>query len=196
MEAPALRETPSQTAGPFIHIGTLPALAGLKVRLQERLNILTDGGHAGEPVAIEGLIYDGAGTRVTDAILEIWQADAKGRYGTAAFPGWGRTATDFESGLFRFETIKPGQSPFRDGRPQAPHISFSIFARGINIHLQTRMYFPDEDAANAADPVLQTVAQPDLIATLIAQKDASGGRAVYHFDIHLQGDKETVFFDF
>jgi len=196
MAAPALKETPSQTAGPFIHIGTLPAVAGLKVRPQERLNILIDVGHSREPIAIEGFIYDGAGALVTDAILEIWQADAKGQYGTAAFSGWGRTATDFETGLFRFETIKPGAAPFRDGRPQAPHISFSIFARGINIHLQTRMYFPDEDVANASDPVLKAVAQPNLIATLIAQKDARAGRAVYHFDIHLQGDKETVFFDF
>lgn len=196
MDAPALKETPSQTAGPFIHIGTLPAMAGLKIRQQEILNDLTNGGHAGEAIAIEGIIYDGAGAPLTDAILEIWQADAKGRYGTAAFFGWGRTATDFETGLFRFETIKPGPSPYRDGRPQAPHISFSIFARGINIHLQTRMYFPDETTANAVDPVLQAVAQPNLIATLIAQRDARGGRAVYHFDIHLQGDKETVFFDF
>lgn len=196
MGAPALKETPSQTAGPFIHIGTLPAMAGLKIRQQEILNDLTNGGHASEAIAIEGIIYDGAGAPLTDAILEIWQADAKGRYGTAAFSGWGRTATDFETGLFRFETIKPGPSPYRDGRPQAPHVSFSIFARGINIHLQTRMYFPEETAANAADPVLQAVAQPDLVATLIAQKDARGGRAVYHFDIHLQGDKETVFFDF
>lgn len=196
MAAPALKETPSQTAGPFIHIGTLPVMAGLKIRQREKPNILTNGGHAGEAIGIEGLIYDGAGALLTDAIVEIWQADAAGRYGTEAFPGWGRAATDFETGLFRFETIKPGQTPYRDARPQAPHISFSIFARGINIHLQTRMYFADEAAANAADPVLQVVAKPELIATLIAQKDARGGRAVYHFDIHLQGDRETVFFDF
>jgi len=196
MSAPSLKETPSQTAGPFIHIGTLPAVAGLTVKRQEKLNILANSGHGGEPIAIEGVIYDGAGAPVTDAILEIWQADDKGRYGTQAFAGWGRTASDFETGLFRFETIKPGATPFRDGRPQAPHISFSIFARGINIHLQTRMYFPEETAANAADPVLEAVAERELIATLIAQKDARGGRAVYHFDIHLQGDRETVFFDF
>jgi protocatechuate 3,4-dioxygenase alpha subunit len=139
---------------------------------------------------------DGGGAPVTDAMVEIWQAGADGRYGSAAFPGWGRAATDFTTGLFRFETIKPGATRARDGRPQAPHVSFSIFARGINIHLQTRMYFPEEATANKADPVLQAVAQPDLIATLVARKEAKPGAAVYRFDIYLQGDRETVFFDF
>ena len=124
---------------------------------------------------IEGVIHDGAGAPVTDALLEIWQAEADGRYGRAAFSGWGRAATDFNTGLFRFETIKPGATRYSDGRPQAPHVSFSIFARGINIHLQTRMYFPEEEAANAADPVLQAVGPPELIATLIARKEAKPG---------------------
>src|SRR5262245_2277952 len=191
-----LRETPSQTAGPFIHIGTVPSVAGLRTQVEETQNILANGGQPDRPIRIEGTIYDGAGAPVTDAVIEIWQADGKGRYGSAGFPGWGRAAADFKSGLFWFETIKPGAARYRDGRPQAPHISFSIFARGINIHLQTRMYFPEEPAANAADPVLQAVGAPDLAATLIAGRASQDGRDVYRFDIHLQGERETVFFDF
>lgn len=190
----ALKETPSQTAGPFVHIGTLPAIAGLKTKTTERQNVLTRDGTLGERIRIEGMIHDGAGAPVKDAMLEIWQANANGRYGSNDFSGWGRAATDFKTGLFFFETIKPGPTPFRDGRKQAPHLSLSIFARGINIHLQTRLYFSDEVAANAADPVLQLVGQPDRIATLIAQREAS--RPLYRFDVHLQGDRETVFFDF
>jgi protocatechuate 3,4-dioxygenase alpha subunit len=196
MTASTLKETPSQTVGPFVHIGTVPAAAGLRTRPQERLNVLANAATAGEPIIIEGVIHDGAGAPVTDAILEIWQAGADGRYGAAEFPGWGRAAADFTTGLFRFETVKPGVTRARDGRPQAPHVSFSIFARGINIHLQTRMYFPEETAANKADPVLQAVAVPDLIGTLIARKEAQPRSTVYRFDIHLQGDRETVFFDF
>jgi protocatechuate 3,4-dioxygenase alpha subunit len=196
MSATSLKETPSQTAGPFVHIGTLPAAAGLKTRPQERLDLLAGAATAGTPIVIEGVIYDGAGAPLTDAMIEIWQADSAGRYGAAGFAGWGRAATDFNTGLFRFETIRPGATHARDGRPQAPHVSISIFARGINIHLQTRMYFPEEALANAADPVLQAVAQPNLIATLVAQKESRSGHALYRFDIHLQGERETVFFDF
>jgi len=190
----ALKETPSQTAGPFVHIGTLPAIAGLKTKVAEQQNILARDGTLGERIRIEGVIHDGAGALVKDAMVEIWQANANGQYGSNDFTGWGRAATDFETGLFFFETVKPGQTPFRDGRKQAPHISLSIFARGINIHLQTRLYFSDEAHVNAADPVLQLVDQPDLIATLIAKRDAN--RPLYRFDIHLQGERETVFFDF
>ncbi len=196
MSASTLKETPSQTAGPFVHIGTVPAAAGLRTRSQERLNVLANAATAGEQIVIEGVIHDGAGAAVTDAMLEIWQAAADGQYGSAVFSGWGRAVTDFTTGLFRFETIKPGATRARDGRPQAPHVSFSIFARGINTHLQTRMYFAEETAANKDDPVLEAVAQPDLIATLIARKEVKPGPAVYRFDIHLQGDLETVFFDF
>jgi protocatechuate 3,4-dioxygenase alpha subunit len=190
----ALKETPSQTAGPFVHIGTLPSVAGLKTKAPERQNILTRAGALGERIRIEGTIRDGSGALVKDAMIEIWQADANGQYGSNDFSGWGRAATDFETGLFVFETIKPGATSYRDGRKQAPYISLSIFARGINIHLQTRLYFSDEAAANAADPVLQLVGKPELVATLIAQRDAD--RPLYRFDIHLQGDRETVFFDF
>ena len=192
----ALKETPSQTAGPFVHIGTLPAIAGLKTKTPEQRNLLARDGTLGERIRIEGLVRDGAGALVKDAMLENWQANASGHYGSNDFTGWGRAATDFETGLYFFETIKPGSAPFRDGRKQAPHISLSIFARGINIHLQTRLYFSDEAAANAADPVLQMVGQPDLVATLIAKKETREGPPTYRFDIHLQGDRETVFFDF
>ena len=190
----APRETPSQTAGPFVHIGTMPAAAGLKTKHPGPGNILARDGILGERIRIEGLIYDGAGALVKDALVEIWQADANGQYGSNDFTGFGRAATDFETGLFFFETVKPGATPYRDGRMQAPHVTLTIFARGINIHLQTRLYFSDEAEANAADPVLQLIGAPDLVATLIAKRDA--GRPLYRFDIHLQGDRETVFFDF
>ena len=192
----ALKETPSQTAGPFVHIGTLPAVAGLKNGASPQLNALAHEGILGERIRIEGAVYDGAGALVKDAMLEIWHANGNGQYGSNDFKGWGRAATDFESGLFVFETIKPGRTLFHDGRKQAPHISISIFARGINIHLQTRLYFSDEAEANKADPVLQLLGMPDLIATLIAQKEMRPGPSLYRFDIHLQGDRETVFFDF
>ena len=190
----ALKETPSQTAGPFVHIGTMPAIAGLKTKHPGPDNILARDGTLGERIRIEGLIYDGAGALVKDALVEIWQADANGQYGSNDFTGFGRAATDFETGLFSFETVKPGATPYRDGRIQAPHVTLTIFARGINIHLQTRVYFSDEAEANAADPVLQLVGAPELVATLIAKRDA--GRPLYRFEIHLQGDRETVFFDF
>jgi protocatechuate 3,4-dioxygenase alpha subunit len=190
-----LIETASQTAGPFLHIGTLPAIAGLRAVRPERQNILAGDGTLGERIRIEGLIHDGAGAVVTDAMVEIWQANANGQHGSNEFLGWGRAATDFGTGLFVFETIKPGVTPFHDGRPQAPHISLSIFARGINIHLQTRMYFPDEAAANASDPVLQLVGNPALAATLIARRLEGGSIPTYRFDIRLQGDSETIFFD-
>jgi protocatechuate 3,4-dioxygenase alpha subunit len=191
-----LKETPSQTAGPFVHIGTLPAIAGLKANIPLQLNVLAHESTLGERIRIEGAIHDGAGALVKDAMVEIWQANANGQYGSNDFKGWGRAATDFESGLFLFETIKPGRTLFHDGRKQAPHISVSIFARGINIHLQTRLYFSDEAEAIKADPVLQVIKDPDRIATLIAQKAAQPGLPLYRFDIHLQGDRETMFFDF
>jgi protocatechuate 3,4-dioxygenase alpha subunit len=190
------KETPSQTAGPFVHIGTLPAFAGLRADTPERQNNLVGDGTLGQRIRILGVIHDGAGELVKDAMIEIWQANANGQYGSNEFLGWGRAATDFETGQFVFESIKPGPTLFHDGRQQAPHIAFAIFARGINLHLQTRMYFPDEAAANAADPVLQLVDQPELAATLIALDEADGDLPTYRFEICLQGERETVFFDF
>lgn len=150
---------------------------------------------------MRGTVYDGAGMALKDALIEIWQADTDGYYNSPSetrgkadpnFIGWGRSPGDMDTGEFIFETIKPGTVPFRDGRPMAPHITFWIVARGINIGLQTRMYFPEEQEANAADPVLARVEQKSRIATLVAQKEEGN---VYRFDIRLQGEGETVFFD-
>jgi protocatechuate 3,4-dioxygenase alpha subunit len=193
MAASPLKETPSQTAGPFVHIGTVPSAAGLPTRGRERLDVIARAGMAGERIRIDGIIYDGAGAPVTDAMIELWQADSEG----AHEPGlWGRAVADFKTGRWSFETIKPDRVPFRDGRLQAPHLSLSIFARGINIHLQTRLYFPDEAAANEEDPILKAVGSPELIATLIAKAETHRKETVYRFAIHLQGEHETVFFDF
>lgn len=190
-----MKETPSQTAGPFVHIGTLPEIAGLKGHDRGRLDILDSRANTAERIRIEGMVYDGSGAPVVDAMLEIWQADQDGRFGTAEFGNWGRTATDFKTGAFAFETIKPGTVPFHDGQKQAPHVWVSIFARGINLHLQTRLYFSDEAQANADDPVLKLVGDPALVETLIAHRVDGGALPVYRFDIRLQGERETVFFD-
>jgi protocatechuate 3,4-dioxygenase alpha subunit len=191
-----LKETPSQTAGPYVHIGTLPAAAGLPLRTQENLHVLANAQTPGEHIRLEGIVYDGAGAPVKDAMLEIWQADSHGRYDAPGFLGWGRAAADFDTGEWFFETVKPGATAGRNGTTQAPHISVLIFARGINIHLHTRAYFSDEEAANAADPVLRAIEQRNRAPTLIAQRSTRGGQTVYRFDIWLQHDeKETVFFD-
>ncbi len=189
-----LKETPSQTGGPYVHLGTVPSAAGLNMRTQEKLHVLS-GDAEGTPIRIEGAIYDGAGAPVTDAMLEIWQADSKGRYGHGSFLGWGRTVCDYGDGSWFFETVKPGPVPYRDGRTEAPHVDVVIFARGINFHLHTRIYFADEQEANAADPVLAAVGVPWLRETMIAQPFEANGMKGYRLDIHLQGDKETVFLD-
>lgn len=187
---PSLKETPSQTAGPYVHIGTLPHEAGLNVQTHNTPNntMLTEG----TPISIRGVIRDGAGAAVKDAMVEIWQADAKGTYGHDGTIGWARSHTDFETGEFEFETVKPGQSMWTDGSQQAPHINLLVFARGINIHLQTRIYFADEEQANEQDPVLRSI--PEGRETLLAQPDPTSNNA-YRFDLKLQGDGETVFFD-
>ena len=181
--------TPSQTVGPFFNIG-LPG---------ER-----PPGPAGPESAgalrIAGVVYDGRGEPVPDALIEIWQANRAGRYAHPeddrvalpledGFRGFGRAETD-EHGAFGFYTVKPGPVPAADGAMQAPHIAVSVFARGLLKRLATRIYFPDEDEANAADPVLSAV-EAGRRATLIAREDGDQLR----FDIRLQGDGETVFFD-
>lgn len=196
-----LKESPSQTAGPYVHIGAVPNFSGIGGVYPEDLGTtMVRDGAKGERVTIEGHVIDGSGTPLKDALLEIWQADAAGLYnspaetrGTAdpAFAGWGRVATDMDTGLFRFETIKPGRVPFRDGRLQAPHVTLWIVARGINIGLHTRMYFGDEEKANAEDPVLTRIEHQVRVPTLVAPRDGN----TYSFDIHLQGERETVFFD-
>lgn len=201
-----LRETPSQTAGPYVHIGLAPQAAGFDIFEHTFGNVLVTPATRGERIRIEGVVRDGSGTPVRDALIEVWQANAEGRYhhpgdrqpGKAvdpSFRGWGRAACDFESGAYFFETIKPGPVVGRNGRPMAPHVSFWIVARGINLGLHTRMYFGDETQANAADPVLNLIEWPVRRQTLVAAREQRGVQAVYRFDIRLQGEHETVFFD-
>jgi protocatechuate 3,4-dioxygenase alpha subunit len=142
---------------------------------------------------------------VRDVLIEIWQANAQGKYRhpgdrqakdvDASFRGWGRACSDFETGLYAFDTIKPGSVTGRDGRPMAPHINFWIVARGINVGLNTRMYFSDETAANADDPVINLIEWQVRRQTLVAQREERASGTVYRFDIRLQGENETVFFD-
>lgn len=196
-----LKETPSQTAGPYVHIGATPNFAEITgVYPQDLGSAMVSEKTSGERITLVGQIFDGAGVVLKDAIVEIWQADAAGFYNSPAelrgsadphFTGWGRAPTGMEKGQFRFETIKPGRVPFNDGRLMAPHISVWIVARGINIGLHTRVYFADEDEANAQDPVLARIEMAARRKTLIAPRKGN----IYTFDVHLQGENETVFFD-
>ncbi len=200
-----LNETASQTAGPYVHIGLIPAQAGFDIFQNNFHNQLAVAETQGERIRIEGYVMDGTGAPIRDALLEIWQANAAGRYNHAEdrqeksldknFRGWGRTGTDFHTALYHFDTIKPGPLPMLDGRMQAPHVNLWIAARGINIGLQTRMYFADESAANAADPLLRLIEQDSRRRTLIAPRESHDGAIVYRFDIRLQGEGETVFLD-
>jgi protocatechuate 3,4-dioxygenase alpha subunit len=174
--------TPSQTVGPFFSFA-LPFGGG------ERL--VEEGG-----IWITGAVYDGAGEPVDDALVEVWQANRHGRYRHPedtreelplddAFSGFGRCATD-EQGAFRFYTVKPGATA-----PHAPHINVIVLARGLLRHLFTRIYFPDEVAANAGDPLLSSIEDPAMRETLIARAAGDG----LQFDIHLQGERQTAFLD-
>ena len=204
--APLMRETASQTAGPYVHIGLAPQQAGFEIFENNFGPVLTDAKTKGERIRIEGRVFDGIGTIVKDALIEIWQANADGKYahpadrqpGKAAddhFRGWGRGCTDFETGVYSFETIKPGVVTGRNGRFMAPHINVWVVARGINLGLNTRMYFSDEAEANRRDAVLNIIEWEARRATLVAQREDKGGQVVYRFDIRLQGEGETVFFD-
>lgn len=200
-----LRETASQTAGPYVHIGLIPAMAGFDIFEKNFSNVLVTPNTPGERITLEGKVIDGSGAPLRDVLLEIWQANATGRYNHPAdrsigsldeeFRGWGRAGSDFESGLVTFETIKPGPIIDKTGRKGAPHINVWIVARGINIGLNTRLYFSDEEAANAADPVLNLIEQPVRRSTLIAKRSERAGKIVYSFTINFQGPEETVFFD-
>lgn len=196
-----LKETPSQTAGPYVHIGCFPRMCGIEVFDHEFGAEMVSDATKGERIEIRGTVFDGTGAPLRDALIEIWQADADGLHpghgelrGEAdpAFAGFGRSAGDPDTGEFVFRTIKPGRVPFKTGALMAPHITFWIAARGINVGLHTRMYFPDEEAANADDPVLARIELKSRIPTLIARPEGPG---VYRFDIRLQGEGETVFFD-
>jgi protocatechuate 3,4-dioxygenase alpha subunit len=191
--------TPSQTVGPFFAYGLT---SNGKYDWNDAFsNNLVTPDTSGERVRVEGRVFDGDDQPVADCMLEIWQADAQGRFSdpqdqcalpNSSFKGFGRSATDGNGG-YAFDTIKPGTVPDPDGKPQAPHLLLAVFARGMLLHLYSRIYF-DGEAANAADPVLALV-PADRRATLIATRQPGTGNAVYCFDIRLQGDNETVFFD-
>lgn len=201
-----LPETPFQTAGPYVHIGLIPRQAGFDI-FDNNLGISPVVPRTkATPIRIEGRIFDGAGSILRDALVEIWQADGLGRFNHPAdqqagprdetFQGWRRTGTDFETGIWSFETIKPGRvACCHGGGRMAPHILLWIVARGINNALTTRLYFEDEAQANAEDPVLRIIEQPERRKTLIARREQRGDTATYVLDIHLQGSHETVFFD-
>ena len=183
-------QTPWQTVGPFFHYA-LPTHEDL-----------TAGAAPGPRIEIIGAVFDASGAPVPDAMVEIWQAGAAGRYNSAAdnrgdvaldagFKGFGRAATDAEGG-FRFVTVPPGRAPGPGNSLQAPHIAVGVFGRGILKRLCTRLYFEDA-ASNDEDPVLALV-PAERRATLIARR-VSEAPTTYRFDIHLQGEHETVFFD-
>ena len=197
-------ETASQTGGPYVHIGLAPKQAGFDIFENNFGNVLADADTGGERIRIEGRVFDGSGAVVHDVLIEIWQADAAGHYAHPAdaaasnWRGWGRTGADFDTGVYRFDTVKPGPVPGPGGRMQAPHIAFVLFARGINLGLHTRLYFGDEAAANAADPVLTGIEWENRRQTLVAARAEEGGEVIYRFDIRLQHAdvaQETVFFD-
>ncbi|MFC0278228.1 protocatechuate 3,4-dioxygenase subunit alpha [Falsigemmobacter intermedius] len=191
-----LVETPSQTAGPYVHIGLMPTYAGNPGYYHEEVAVSPIAeGAKGEIIEITGQVFDGSGWAMRDALIESWQPDAAGIFpgqpgADPAVSGHCRFAADAESGEFTLRTVKPGAVKARGGKLQAPHISLWIVARGINIGLQTRIYFEDED--NSADPLLARIEQRPRVETLIAKKIAPGK---YRFDIRLQGEGETVFLD-
>jgi protocatechuate 3,4-dioxygenase, alpha subunit len=188
----SLQTTSSQTIGPYLHIG----LAWLVT------DNLAGSGVTGEKVTVQGRVVDGDGKPVNDAVIEIWQANAHGRYAhpddtqqkplEPGFRGFGRVFSD-DDGRFRFATIKPGRVAASGGGEQAPHLAVTIFMRGLLKHLVTRMYFPD-DPANARDGVLASVAAARR-ATLIAKPIGGDARAL-EWNVVLQGEDETVFFEY
>jgi len=198
-----LKETPSQTAGPYVHIGLAPGAAGFDIYRQELGWDIAGPNAKGERIRVEGCVIDGMGSPIKDVLLEAWQANADGIYAHPehegdvedGFRGWGRVITDFETGEWAFDTIKPGPVKTADGKVMAPHISLWIVSRGINIGLQTRLYFDDETDANAKDPIINLIEWERRRQTLIARKTERDGKPVYRFDIKLQGQDETVFFD-
>jgi protocatechuate 3,4-dioxygenase, alpha subunit len=187
------KQTPSQTVGPFYAIGLT----------RTPMNVLASESTQGQRIRIEGQVFDGDGTPIPDVMVEIWQANAYGRYNhpddkqekplDASFTGWGRSGTD-ENCFYNFETIKPGPVPADGDTVQAPHINVCVFARGMLVHAYTRIYFADEPV-NANDPVLNAIKNKKRRRTLIASPGMENDKTVYRFDIRLQGENETVFFD-
>ncbi|MGH8595191.1 MAG: protocatechuate 3,4-dioxygenase subunit alpha [Gammaproteobacteria bacterium] len=187
------KQTPSQTVGPFYAIGLT----------HKPMSVMATESTQGQRIRIEGQVFDGDGVAIPDVMVEIWQANAYGRYNhpddkqekplDATFTGWGRSGTD-EKCFYSFDTIKPGPVPGNDDSVQAPHVNVVIFARGMLVHAFTRMYFADE-SANETDPVLTSIKNKKRRKTLIASPGMEYGKSVYRFDIRLQGEGETVFFD-
>ena len=193
----ALKQSPSQTVGPYFAYGLTAEQYGYD-HSSIATGRMADEDTDGERIRILGRVLDGAGAAVDDAMIEIWQADAQGRYAhpadprgsNLAFKGFGRVGTGTDPQLrFMFDTVKPGAV-----EGQAPHVTMVVMARGMLTHAYTRVYFSDEAEANAADPVLATVPQ-DRRDTLIATREETSAGVVYRFDVHLQGAQETVFFD-
>ena len=191
-----LGQTPSQTVGPYFGM----RLSG------EGENVLADDGAPGVRIRLEGRVFDGDRNHIEDALIEVWQANAAGRYNhpddareevglDEGFTGFGRAASDFDTGAYWFETVKPGRVPDPEGGSQAPHINVIVQGRGMLLPTFTRVYFADEADANAEDMVLQTV-PADRRSTLIAERVDGTEPPTYRFDIVFQGDDETVFFDF
>ena len=187
------KQTPSQTVGPFYSMGLTNRVT----------NVMATESTQGQRICIEGQVFDGDGQPMPDAMVEIWQANAYGRYNhsddkqekplDSTFTGWGRSGTD-ENCFYRFETIKPGPVPGAGDSVQAPHCNVAVFARGMLVHAFTRIYFSDEQV-NDTDPVLSSIRDKARRKTLIAEREERDGRVIYRFDIRLQGENETVFFD-
>lgn len=194
----AYRQTPSQTVGPYFACGLTPERYGHDLAGVARPSMIGEDTR-GEPIRVVGQVFDGAGVPVTDAVVEVWQADAEGRYAhpaderasNATFKGFGRCGTGSGGeGGFAFTTIRPGAI----GDGQAPHLNVIVLMRGLLSHCFTRVYFGDRAEANATDPVLNGV-PAERRGTLIATREATPSGVVYRFDIRMQGDRETVFFD-
>ena len=191
-------QTPSQTIGPFFAYGLTPSQYGYPFTDIANCTVVTPD-IDGERIRIEGCVLDGNDAVVSDAMIEIWQADASGHYAqpndstrkNTEFTGFGRTGTgtDPES-KFVFDTIKPGVLDDK----QAPHINVVVFMRGLLTHVYTRMYFDDEAAQNDKDPVLNSV-PTSRRHTLVARRETTQTGTVYRFNVHMQGENETAFFD-
>jgi protocatechuate 3,4-dioxygenase alpha subunit len=193
-----LKQTPSQTVGPYFAYGLVGDQYGYQLKGIAG-GTLTRSDTEGERIRIEGVVRDGNGKAINDAMIEIWQADSKGRYAhpadprgsNASFKGFGRCGTGPDpENRFVFDTIKPGKVDAR----QAPHVNVIVLMRGMLLHAYTRIYFSDEAAANSADPVLLSV-PADRRQTLIAERTITPTGIVYRFDFHMQGPRETAFFD-
>ena len=196
-----LKQTPSQTAGPNLHIGFLPKKVGINSSFSRELNnLILSEKTKGTRIEISGKIYDGNNEVLKDALIEIWQVDSNGNYQSRLtqnnkndknFSNWGRTSCDFNTGLWKFNTIKPGIVQLNKSEILAPHIWFWIVARGINLGLYTCMYFNDENTLNKLDRNLKKLTNNNLQSLFAVNIE----KYKYEFNIYLQGDKETIFFN-